>query len=179
MMEKERLEEISDYYTMMHESSFESNIFLGSDDVYWLIEQAEKTSIYEKMSEEYMLEIMRLSEHQGDTFKRLKVAKDTNAHLLEAFDTKTRVHESLLKDYAELKERVQELETQNEKARQEFLNVHELWLGTQQNEHDLQQENKRYREAIKRMKTIPNDVNSDWDYVQHVKSIISELEELK
>lgn len=158
MMEKERLEKIK--------SEWNGDDILCVDDINWLIEQAEKTSIYEQMSEEYMLEIMRLSEHQDDTFKRLKVAKDTNKHLLEAFDTKTRVHESLLKDYAALKERVQEIEQKLKYAETDLALAERLLKNEKRHKltyrkvaQRYQDEKNRYREALEEiLDSSTNDI---------------------
>jgi len=130
-MSKEQLEEIKSVseFQIDNDSHYgrPANVILNRDDVKWLIKQAE-----------------RAQELEG-----------ANTRLLEAFDTKTRVHESLLKDYAALKERVQELE-QKLKYAETDLALEERLLKNEKR-HKLtyrkvaqryQGEKNRYREAL-------------------------------
>lgn len=41
----------------------------------------------------------------------------------------------------------------------------------------LEQQIERYQEAFKQIRTIPDDVNSDYEYLEHILNVVVKLEE--
>ena len=96
--------------------------------------------------------------------ERVQELEGANTRLLEAFDTKTRVHESLLKDYAALKERVQELEQKLKYAETDLALAERLLKNEKRHKltyrkvaQRYQGEKNRYREALEKILSVEKD----------------------
>ncbi len=142
-MSKERLEEIKKYYTEMHESHLESEIFLGSDDVYWLIKQAERVGKLENRNKE----LEYASKHNGELNeflqKRNLPPNTLGRHVVD-----------VVMDY------VEELE-------KEIIERDIVRKSRSKLENQTIQQNKRYREALEKIAWKQSNIEDKRVIVKH------------